>query len=394
MDTQTTIKISQPEDIVAYLPYRLGFRPRDSVVLLAMCGPRNRLGLVTRADLADIGHPRVGPALVRDVARLMEEEGAHDVFVVLYSDLPRARLGADPLVRGALEHLRTLTTWAEAPGPWVVGAGTYGCWGEGEGCAPATRDVAELEERPIVATMVLHGHALADGREDLGVTRTSDAGRRRAATRAAREGRRRLSDVRARCGGGAASPGAAFGVPGSVPAVDQREIVEWREEERRRWERLVALAVRGAALPAGELGLLAAALEDNTVRDGVLCSVVQPLSGRLPDRERTEQILDLAMLPGGPPPDPDRVEPAALVLRALAACAPRRSGALALGLLAWIAWWCADGARADVLAQQALRARPGARLAELVDQALAARLPPGWVRTLDGGPAATGPTIR
>src|SRR5690606_26126613 len=70
----TTITISQPEDIVAYLPYRLGFRPRDSVVLLAMCGERNRLGLVTRADLADIGHPRVGPALVRDVSRLMAEE--------------------------------------------------------------------------------------------------------------------------------------------------------------------------------------------------------------------------------------------------------------------------------------------------------------------------------
>ncbi len=393
MDT-TTFTISQPEDIVAYLPYRLGFRPRDSVVLLAMCGERNRLGLVTRTDLTDIGHPRVGPALLRDVSRLMDQEGAHDVFVVLYSDLPRDRLAADPLVRGALEHLRTLTSWADPPGPWVVGAGTYGCWGTGEACAPATRDVAELDERPVVATLVLHGLALVPAREDLAVARTTDADRRRAATRAAREGRRRLAELRAGSGGGAALPGAAFGAPGAVPAVDQRAMVEWREDERRRWERLVALAVRGAVLPANELGLLAAALEDNTVRDSVLCSVIHPLSGRVLDRVRTEQVLDLAMLPGGPPPDQDRVEPAAAVLRALAACAPRRSGALALGLLAWIAWWCADGARADVLAQQALRARPRTRLAELVDQALAARLPPGWVRTASGDPAAPGAPIR
>ncbi|WP_193311390.1 DUF4192 domain-containing protein [Georgenia satyanarayanai] len=390
----TTITISQPEDIVAYLPYRLGFRPRDSVVLLAMCGARNRLGLVTRADLTHIGHPRLGAALVRDVARLMEEEGAHDVFVVLYSDLPRDRLSADPLVRRAVEHLRTLTSWADPPGPWVVGAGTYGCWGTGEECAPATRDVAELDQRPVVATLVLHGLALVPAREDLAVARTTDAERRRSATRAVREGRRRLAGLRARSGGGAAVPGAAFGVPGAVPAVDQREMDEWREEERRRWERLVALAVRGAVLPAGELGLLAAALEDNTVRDSVLCSVVHPLSGRVLDRARTEEILDLAMLPGGPPPDQDRVEPAAAVLRALAACVPGRSGALALGLLAWIAWWCADGARADVLARQALRARPRTRLAELVDQALAARLPPGWVRAGSGDPAAPGPPIR
>lgn len=392
MDTTTTISISRPEDIVAYLPYRLGFRPRDSVVLLAMCGERNRLGLVTRVDLADIGHPRVGPALLRDVSQLMTEEGAHDVFVVLYSDLPRDRLATDPLVRGTLEHLRTLTTWAERPGPWVVGDGTYGCWGEGEECAPSARDVAELEERPVVAALVLHGLALVPAREDLAVRRTTDPERRRGVTRAAREGRRRLVELRSRSGGGAARPGAAFGIA-AQPAVDQREMTDWREEERRRWERLVALAVRGAVLPASELGLLAAALEDNTVRDGVLCSVIHPLHGHLPDRARTEEILDLAMLPGGPPPDHDRVEPAAAVLRALAASAPRRSGALALGLLAWIAWWCADGARADVLAQQALRARPRTRLAELVDEALAARLPPGWVRTPDGS-ATRRPPIR
>ncbi len=376
---------------MAYLPYQLGFRPRDSVVLLGL-GPGRRLGMVSRVDLADLGHPRLGPGIVREMAALMADDGSADVFVVLYSDLPRGQLHRDPVVRCALDNLRALTGWCDPPGPWVVGTRTYGCWGLDEECAHATGAVAELEQGPLAATMVLHGFSVAADRASLTVPRGTDPGRRRTATRAAREARRRRAEVQARCGGGAASPGAAFGAVGAVPAVDQQEMAEWREAERRRWVRLVALARAGSPLPEAELGRLAVGLEDNAVRDGVLCSFVRELP-RLPDPAAAAQTLDLAMLPGGPPPERDRVEPASAVLRALVACTPQRSGALALGLLAWVAWWCADGARADVLAQQALRARPGTRLAELVDRALAAHLPPGWARST-AEDAARGTVIR
>lgn len=394
MGTTPKIRITRAEDLVAYLPYQLGFRPRDSVVLLGMGGPRRPLGLVSRVDLADIGHPETGRGIVREMAWLMAKDGSEDVLVVLYSDLPRGRLHHDPLVRGALDNLRALTGWCDPPGPWVVGARTYGCWGGGEECAPATGAVAELEEGPLAATMVLHGFSVAADRGSLTVPRSTDAGRRRTATRSARDARRRHAEVRARCGGGAASLGAALAAVGTAPAVDEREMEEWREAEWRRWGRLVALARAGAHLPAAELGRLAVGLEDNTVRDGVLCSFVRELP-RLPDAPLAAATLDLAMLAGGPSPDHDRVEPASVVLRGVVACTPQRSGALALGLLAWVSWWCADGARADVLAQQALRARPGTRLAELVDQALAARLPPGWARGAAADePGARGTVIR
>ncbi|QDB79453.1 DUF4192 family protein [Georgenia wutianyii] len=394
MDTPLRIRISRPEDLLAHLPYRLGFRPRDSVVLLGLRGRGMPVGLVSRVDLPDVAHPVVGPRLLRDIDELMAADGSSDVLVVLYSDLPRSRLAADPVVRGALDHLRALTDWADPPGPWVVGARTYGCWGEREECEPSERDVAELEHSPVAATMVLHGATVAADRAMLAVPRGTDSTRRRAAGRAAREARRTLAAVRARSGGGAADPGAAFGRPGAVPAAGQEEMVAWRTGEWRRWHRLLVLARQEAQLPAPELGRLAVGLEDHAVRDGVLCSVIRPAPPEVPGPGLVARTLDLAMLPGGPPPEPARLEAAGTVLRAVVSCVPSSSAALALGLLAWMAWWSADGARADVLAQQALRARPGTRLAELVVDALDARLAPGWVHSSVGGGTAAEAPIR
>ncbi|WP_448629283.1 DUF4192 family protein [Cellulomonas soli] len=52
----------------------------------------------------------------------------------------------------------------------------------------------------------------------------------------------------------------------------------------------------------------------------------------------------------------------------------------ALTLLALLAWWCGDGARAQVLLERALADEPAHRLALLLAEALEAALPPGWVR--------------
>src|SRR5690625_475607 len=387
MDT-TVITITRPADIVAYIPYRLGFRPRDSIVLVAMCGPRNRLGLVSRVDLADVAEPRTGPEILLGLIDLMEKDGAHDVFVVLYSDLLRSLLAEDAHVGGALRHLRALTSWADPPGPWVVGAHGHGPWGEDEECAPATGRTRDLEQGTIAATMVLHGMTVVRERDDLAIPRSTDPERRRAVTRAARDARRRRAEARRE-----AVAGAVVADPTS--GEYRGELRQWREEEWRRWHRMVRLARRGAALPAGELGRLAVGLEDAAVRGAALGSLVLPCPGGLPDAAEARRAVESVMLPGGPPPEPDRVEPATAVRRALAACAPRRQGAVALAMLAFVAWWSADGARADVLAKQALRARPRITLAEIVDQAVDAQVPPGWVRTAPGGVSPAGsPPIR
>lgn len=372
---RTVIRVTSAEDLLAYIPYRLGFRPRDSVVLLGLRGPRGTVGLTSRVDLADIGHPQAGATVVQDMATLMVQDGCDDVLVVLYSDLPHAELGRDPTVRTALDHLRRSTTWADAPGPWVVGRESYGSWGTGADCAPPTTPLTELGHRQLAAAMVFHGHSVANGREELGVPRSGDASRRRAALRAARDAHRLRADALRQYE--EAHRGASFGVQPDPSGLER--LLDWREGERRRWERLVVLSRRGDALPAAELGRMAVAMSDPSVRDGVLCFLVLELPPAVPSPAVVIQVLERTMQPGGWPPELERTEPAAVVLRAMAATCSRRTGAWAVALLAWLAWWSGDGARADVLAQQALAARPGTPLAEVVDQALQARVPPGWV---------------
>ena len=64
--------------------------------------------------------------------------------------------------------------------------------------------------------------------------------------------------------------------------------------------------------------------------------------------------------------------------RARAASARRQP---ACTLLALLAWWQADGARAGLLLERALEEDPDHRLAQILDRTLRrSSMPPGWVR--------------
>jgi hypothetical protein len=53
-DVSTTIsKLRGPADVAAVIPYLLGFQPNESLVLVALEGPRKRFGPVLRIDLVD-----------------------------------------------------------------------------------------------------------------------------------------------------------------------------------------------------------------------------------------------------------------------------------------------------------------------------------------------------
>jgi hypothetical protein len=71
----------------------------------------------------------------------------------------------------------------------------------------------------------------------------------------------------------------------------------------------------------------------------------------------------------------------AAVLERLVAHQPAGERAPALTLLALLAWWGGDGARAGVLLDRALRCDASYRLALLLAEALAAGLAPGWVHS-------------
>ena len=71
------------------------------------------------------------------------------------------------------------------------------------------------------------------------------------------------------------------------------------------------------------------------------------------------------------------------VLEAVVARGRAGAQAPALTLLALLAWWRGDGARARLLLDAALDADAEYHLAELLDDALTAAIPPGWVRHAD-----------
>ena len=91
------ITLRGPGDVVAILPYQLGYHPRDSAVVISLRG--KRVGLVARTDLPPEEHvdevvsTLMGP-LVRD--------GATSVIVVGYEDDPDA---SQPLLLALVEQL-------------------------------------------------------------------------------------------------------------------------------------------------------------------------------------------------------------------------------------------------------------------------------------------------
>jgi len=103
---QTVVKFSATDDILGVLPYRIGFVPSESLVMMCMVGPRRRDELVVRVDLLPDEHQEaVNNQLLAAVARAK----ASTVFVACYTEaaddadgvLPRR-----PLVDGLVERLQ------------------------------------------------------------------------------------------------------------------------------------------------------------------------------------------------------------------------------------------------------------------------------------------------
>ncbi len=79
------LRVCSPADLVELVPYLVGFHPKDSVVFISLHGPRERVGLTLRLDLA---------AAMEDLDSLntcaahLARSGARAVVVVVYSRGP------------------------------------------------------------------------------------------------------------------------------------------------------------------------------------------------------------------------------------------------------------------------------------------------------------------
>lgn len=386
----TTIRTKEPRELLSLIPYQLGFRPRESAVVISLRSPRGRAGLVARVDLPDLADPQSGPQVARSLVRHLVADGAAGVVLALYTDqdaqqgpgLVTATRCQAHLDAAAEHFVGSVQCWVVGPlGYYALGCVDRAC------CPPGGRPHADLESTRTSAEMVLHGAGVVPSRDDLGRVPDASADARRSTRRAAS----RWTSRGARC------------APGS-------ELARWRRDGLTLWRQELARALDARSLPdedrgrrtgdsdgvAGTvgpttLGRLQAALADVLIRDAVLLSFV----------DGTDQVGDRVVAgdPGaevglalraiidpehGTPPDRVRTGAARQVLRLVVAHSARSARAPSLTLLAVLSWWEGDGARASVLLEQALRADEGYRLAHLVTEALDRGMPPGWLRARGG----------
>jgi hypothetical protein len=155
----TTIRLRGPADIIAVLPYHLGYRPIDSLVLVLLDGPR--VVLVARVDLP----PRhVDPQLVVDelLPPVLREQPDRAVIVGFETRAghaePTSTAMRDALVAAGITDLERL----------VVRGGRWWCLdGNGCGCAPEGEPVPSDDRVPAVSDYVVLGRLPAPSRAAL-----------------------------------------------------------------------------------------------------------------------------------------------------------------------------------------------------------------------------------
>jgi hypothetical protein len=377
-----TITLRSPQDLLASIPYQLGFRPTESVVL-ACVSARRTLDLVARVDIDDLGpdvddlNPGDGAVVLDGLTRAVHQADPAWCALVVYTARDEDEVAA------AAAAVRSVVGAAVDLDEWIVSPTGYrglGC--VDDTCCPAGGyPLDALEASPAGAEHVLAGRYVADSAEAAFRIRTADRAARGLAARAARR---------------------------SENALDRAhdDGWRWRAEALGVWRSALRQAAAGpddGAVPA-TLGRVAAALADRRVRDAALLTLV-PGGDRAADRTidpaassdaATARVLAGVTDVGEPVrPDEARLRLATRVLEDVVAHGPRRLAPPALTLLAFAAWWQGDGPRASHRIAEVLEIDPGYRLALLLGGVLAAGLPPGWIRARSQGlPPTTIPSGR
>ena len=325
---QPVARLRGPADLAAALPHLCGFVPTESLVVVALHGPRHRVGLSMRVDLPARRHEQL---LVHDLVDRLVLTGADEAMVVLCTEavtagsLPRARL---------VRRLRAAMRRAglTAPDALLVRSGrwwSYVC--DDDRCCPATGTPLEGATSDGLALVQAHaaleGRAVLPSRADLVASLAPPAG---AAADAAR-GRLAEAERTHRAEGGRDAGRAA--------------LARWREA-------LSSAARPPLDLPAATADALVVSLSDCLVRDEVL--------GQALDDEEAQLTLLLALAAVSPPP----------------------WDAPVCTLVAWVAHARGDGGLANVALDRALASQPGYSLARLSRQALDGQVPPAQVRRL------------
>ena len=344
------IRLRGPADVVAVLPYQLGYHPQDSIVLVALHG--RSVGLIERIDLPPPQDAeQVGRVLV---APLLQDRPEAVMLVGYETAAGSSRPGLDAVRRLATEaDLEVLDRLVVRDGRWFA----IDC---ADGCCPAEgAPVPEAADTPAVAEYVGLEIAPLPGRSAIADLVAADPVLAEA--------------VAAELGSGSEPESGRLDAPRRLEALS-------------RWS--VVCDVTGGAPEVAELGpaelcLLVRSLEDLALRDGLvawLCPGALPLDSLSPDLvDALRCTLPAPTWHRSPGAGPSAGAGRRLLARwqSLVRSVPDDHAAPALTVLANCAWWQGDGALARTCVDRALRARPDYRLAQLLERMLDLGVRPG-----------------
>jgi hypothetical protein len=381
---RTPIKVKTPRDLFSIIPYALGYRPEESILVVCI-RTAGGLGMMARTSLSDLAKEDCCVELGKMVARNASEDQAVRAFIVIY-----CKATDEFTLHGYKKHARH---FAEALGhipneTWVINSRCYyrvGC--EGESCCPkGGYPVSELANTEASTALVYRGYAPAKSRSAYLKLPNPPAKE----AQVARTAEMKFHSQKSR-----------FGQP-----------VTWRQKAFATWQKALEVADQGQLNSPQDLGILGAALTDTTMRDAVLLSclpdgmpaatdIIENPNGEVRNLVKAKQPKTASDLLAGVVGDDESgylpiappqiaVRNATIVLEAVAAHTSPANKPGPLTLLAFLAWWCGDGTRANARVRQALRHKPEYPLAVTLADALENRLLPGWIRLRTPVPAVLG----
>ena len=345
----TTIHLSGPADMLAVLPYQLGFHPRDCLVIVSLHGAR--MGLVQRIDLPPPEH--VADAVAAMIVPL-RQDNPRSVLLIGFEEREGESRAMLEEMTGACraDGVEVAERMVVRRGRWFAPDCPLSC------CPPDGLLLPAPGEVPAVAEFVGRGICPLPDRSALAARLEASSpllGRAVAA-----EADKRLA------------------IRQEATDAGQSALEGCRASELELWSMVLRDdddAEPIQTLASRDLGLLAVSLTDVDLRDGLiawLCPDTMP-------RELIDPRLLAALSQALPGPlwldrdigDVQQVMALERIQRRLCevcSALPDVWAVSALTVLASFAWWRGDGALAHIALDRALRADPHHRLALLLEQ--------------------------
>ena len=366
----TTIHLSGPADVLAVLPYQLGFHPRDALVAVSLHG--TRMGLVQRIDLPPPEH--VLDAVTAMIGPLRQDNPRAVLLIGFEEREGESRAMLDEMSRVCSAH------GVEVHDRMVVRGGRWYNLDCIQSCCPTEgRELPAPSEVPAVAEFVGRGICPLPDRSALAdrVEISSPLVSRAVSTLADEwlELRREATDVDESEIGERESE---LQETESEVHDAESELNACRASELAVWSRVLCDeddAEPVQALPPQDLAMLAVSLTDVDLRDGLiswLCPGTLPpeLIDPMLFDQMSQALLEPVWLDG----DRGDVEQVMALQRIehrlceLCAALPDEWAVSTLTVLASFTWWRGDGALTRIALDRALRVDPHYRLAQLLER--------------------------